>query len=58
MSTEETLKSLLGRARWYTSVILTLWKRRQEDTKFKASLGYVARPFSQEKNPPKELLHN
>jgi hypothetical protein len=33
-----------GQAQWFTPVILTLRRLRQEDGKFKASLGYILRP--------------
>jgi hypothetical protein len=35
---------------WYTSVIPALRRQRQEDYKFKASLGYIAR-LSQRQRP-------
>jgi hypothetical protein len=34
-----------GQAWWYTTVILMLERLSQEDLEFKASLGYIVRPY-------------
>jgi hypothetical protein len=35
---------------WYILIISALRGLRQEDHKFKASLGYIVKPFSKHKN--------
>jgi hypothetical protein len=39
---------------WYTRIIPALRRQRQENLKFQANLGYVARPYLQKKKKERE----